>query len=394
MTLSGDILPTFPKYQTICLFHILGLLPPALQYIGVPISASESIKHLHRELADFIQAKDDEGVRRVYRDLLRTGRSRQETMGDVIHLATAGQDASESPCDSPRLLVPTKSQDQGASNVVKHRDQFIQHPPVVFQSPTNLYAPVIGSKTESAFDNAGPEDPNLQEHLPIGHFPAPQWTVWRSLVLGVSILALGGLSGVLVLHTSGRNYSGATTQIAAPTAQEIRAAGAQSPAAGAASVATLNGAADVAPEPPIPPNRYEPSSTPSPAISRAATTRVATISGAVDPDVNSSLAPKSSIPLAEQSGSAQSIPAYRERGDALLAMGDLAAARLFYERAADAGDGEAALRLGETYDPDFLTRIRFYGVQGSRLMAAHWYQRARELGAGDAEILLKAVSSE
>ena len=124
-------------------------------------------------------------------------------------------------------------------------------------------------------------------------------------------------------------------------------------------------------------------------------TRVATISGPVAPDVNSSPAPQASIPLAEQfQGSAQSIPAFRERGDALLAMGDLAAARLFYERAADAGDGEAALRLGETYDPDFLPRIRFYGAQGSRLMAAHWYQRARELGAGDAEILLKAVSSE
>jgi uncharacterized protein/TRAP-type uncharacterized transport system substrate-binding protein len=118
------------------------------------------------------------------------------------------------------------------------------------------------------------------------------------------------------------------------------------------------------------------------------------ISGAVASDVNPSPAPQSSIPLAEQSGSAQSIPAFQERGDALLAMRDLAAARLFYERAADAGDGEAALRLGETYDPDFLTRIRFYGVQGSRLMAAHWYQRARELGAGDAEILLKAVASE
>ena len=196
------------------------------------MSASESVKHLHRELADFIQAKDDEGVRRVYRDLLQTGRSRQETMGDVIHLATAGQDAPESTCDSPRLLVPTKSQDQGGSNAVEYGDQSVQHSAVVFQSPTALYAPKIGSAAESAFDNAGPEDPNLQKHLPIGHFPAPRRAVWRSLVLGGSILGLGGLSGAFVLHTSGRNYFGATTQLAAPTAQEIRATGALSPAAG------------------------------------------------------------------------------------------------------------------------------------------------------------------
>ena len=44
------------------------------------------------------------------------------------------------------------------------------------------------------------------------------------------------------------------------------------------------------------------------------------------------------------------------RGDSFLGAGDIASARLFYERAADAGDGHAALRLGATFDPDFLDR--------------------------------------
>jgi hypothetical protein len=39
------------------------------------------------------------------------------------------------------------------------------------------------------------------------------------------------------------------------------------------------------------------------------------------------------------------------RGDAVLALGDIASAKAFYERAAEAKNGEAALRLGETYDP-------------------------------------------
>jgi TPR repeat protein len=78
------------------------------------------------------------------------------------------------------------------------------------------------------------------------------------------------------------------------------------------------------------------------------------------------------------------------RGDSLLGVGDIASARLFYERAADIGDGQAALRLGETYDPAFLERARLR-VQGDRARAVLWYQRARELGASEAEILLKGA---
>src|SRR5262249_26595790 len=42
------------------------------------------------------------------------------------------------------------------------------------------------------------------------------------------------------------------------------------------------------------------------------------------------------------------------RADSLFSMGDVTSARLFYQRAADAGNGEAALRLAGTYDPSFL----------------------------------------
>jgi TPR repeat protein len=77
------------------------------------------------------------------------------------------------------------------------------------------------------------------------------------------------------------------------------------------------------------------------------------------------------------------------RGDELFGTGDVASARLFYERAADAGDALAVLRLGESFDPDFLRHVHVRGVQGDRGMAIIWYQRARELGSVEAEILLK-----
>jgi hypothetical protein len=82
------------------------------------------------------------------------------------------------------------------------------------------------------------------------------------------------------------------------------------------------------------------------------------------------------------------------RGDALMASGDLTSARQFYERAADAGDGRAALRMGETYDPTFLTQSRLSATRGNALTAAQWYLRAVKLGETDGAILFKAVVSE
>jgi TPR repeat protein len=79
------------------------------------------------------------------------------------------------------------------------------------------------------------------------------------------------------------------------------------------------------------------------------------------------------------------------RGDISLAAGDLASARLFYEYAATAGNGVAALRLGGTFDPAFLARVRIGRVQGHLPSALYWYRRARDLGNDDAEVLLRSV---
>jgi protein involved in polysaccharide export with SLBB domain len=83
-----------------------------------------------------------------------------------------------------------------------------------------------------------------------------------------------------------------------------------------------------------------------------------------------------------------------ERGDALLSAADVTSARLFYERAAGGGDGLAAVRLGETFDPIFLDRARLRGVRGDLGTALSWYRRARDLGATDAEILLKGLEAK
>ncbi len=71
------------------------------------------------------------------------------------------------------------------------------------------------------------------------------------------------------------------------------------------------------------------------------------------------------------------------RGDAMLALGDISAARLLYERAASLGSARAATSLGKTYDPDFLATIRASGIIPNRDTAAAWYRKAAALGDAD-----------
>ena len=85
------------------------------------------------------------------------------------------------------------------------------------------------------------------------------------------------------------------------------------------------------------------------------------------------------------------VSALLRRGDALLATGDIVSARLFYEQAAMAGDATAALWLGESYDSRFLAVAGLHGLHSDPALAARWYRRARELGASEAEILLKST---
>ena len=134
--------------------------------------------------------------------------------------------------------------------------------------------------------------------------------------------------------------------------------------------------AEVPAVPPVAPNLGSPSAPPGPATS------------AGDPDT------KSAARAASTSGSrlsAEEMAGLLARGDTLLSVGDVASARLFYERAAGAGGGLAAIRLGETFDPLFLDRVHLSGVRSDPAAASFWYHRARDLGATEADVLLKAL---
>ena len=74
--------------------------------------------------------------------------------------------------------------------------------------------------------------------------------------------------------------------------------------------------------------------------------------------------------------------------------GDIAGARLLFERAADTGSGRAALLLGETYDPDVLAGMGVLGAKGDFAKARRWYAKANELGIPIAAERLKALAGK
>ena len=83
-----------------------------------------------------------------------------------------------------------------------------------------------------------------------------------------------------------------------------------------------------------------------------------------------------------------------ERGDTLVRARDVASARLFYERAAEMGDGRGALRMGATFDAAFLDRTGIRGIPADRREALSWYRRARALGDTDADRVIKALEPQ
>jgi hypothetical protein len=92
--------------------------------------------------------------------------------------------------------------------------------------------------------------------------------------------------------------------------------------------------------------------------------------------------------------SAADITELLRQGDALLKKGDVASARLFYERIAAAGDGRGALRLGASFDPAFLSRAGLRNLRGDAAEARSWYGRALDLGTAEAKRQLDSLETK
>jgi TPR repeat protein len=81
------------------------------------------------------------------------------------------------------------------------------------------------------------------------------------------------------------------------------------------------------------------------------------------------------------------------RARSLISVGDIAAARLLLERAANAKDATAALLLAQTYDPAVLGTSDARSVTADAAAARDWYQRAATLGSAEARQRLARLSN-
>jgi TPR repeat protein len=79
------------------------------------------------------------------------------------------------------------------------------------------------------------------------------------------------------------------------------------------------------------------------------------------------------------------------RGRRFIESGDFSSARPVYRRAAEAGYAEAALALGETYDPQTLSERGAVGMSANVEQARHWYERARDMGSLEAPTRLERL---
>jgi hypothetical protein len=79
------------------------------------------------------------------------------------------------------------------------------------------------------------------------------------------------------------------------------------------------------------------------------------------------------------------------RASALLGQGNIGAARIVLERAAETGSAQASFMLAETYDPVILSTWGTYGTRGEATKAREFYAKAHAGGIQEAKNRLNAL---
>jgi hypothetical protein len=193
-----------------------------------------------------------------------------------------------------------------------------------------------------------------------------------------TIPAAAGLAALLVF---GLGPSGGTGP--APPAPPAKAAAEAGPARGpsqepAHAAPQPSGPAPSAAQAPAPRDEGAPRAVPTapadtaPTAPPSADSRVAALP-LPDNRPQASGEPQQALPLKLSS---EEVAAHLDRGEEKLKRGDLAAARLYFERVALAGDRRGALGMARTYDPAVLAGLPVLGPGADADAARQWYQRA------------------
>jgi hypothetical protein len=370
------------------------------------MSTREDLDRLRQELAECIYAAGD--ARHGYREPLDEGLSRQQLFNEVLRLLDgtdplaparkaspeppAASDAAEHKGSSPPMLALERTPEPVArSDADDHKMSTAEQAasriqPAIEAEPSHISA-------EANIASSGSDEPRR---------PAARFSKLRRVLAGISIFialtaaVVGGL--LLVVRPPPPKPITAVASIPdlsiqSPIQQEDRK--------GPAETADASIATDTRPAPdPEPPGLETqqitvPSTVATEPVVPQGTQAKETQPTAVIP-TDTALVPVTAPPIQNDANalSKEAVPELLAQGDARFAAGDLASARLLYERAANAGDAQAALRLGQSYDPYFLAFTHFTKVRGSPATAAQWYLQADKLGAAEAQGLLRALASD
>jgi hypothetical protein len=90
---------------------------------------------------------------------------------------------------------------------------------------------------------------------------------------------------------------------------------------------------------------------------------------------------------------AEEIRLLMKQGEQFANVGDLATARILFQRAAEAGDATAATALAATYDPTVHVKLDVVGIRADLEKARFWYQKAVSLGSSDAKRRLDLLAN-
>jgi hypothetical protein len=171
-------------------------------------------------------------------------------------------------------------------------------------------------------------------------------------------------------------------------------------AVAAASPAVAATSPAVAPGPPaaptqrsaaVPPAGAAPPGTAAPPTTAAPPAAAAAPATAIPPAATPTVPPRQAAPTRQLDR--EEIAVLVKRGKDFIATGDLAAARVVLQRAAESKDAEAALSLAATYDPLVLRQLKVYGVAADVAMARSWYEKAKEFGSPDASRRLEILAN-
>jgi len=388
--------------------------------MDAPENPSE-IAGLYRKFSASFRANDDEAVRRIYRELLRIGRPRAEILDEAARLSMdrSGKLAMEKLTATPKATEASAGIGRSTGMVIaaaalrdgpKDGSAATLSPPYgVDLGVSDSAIPESTERTsqsivESAQGGGFGEVSALEAERKIAFLSRPRLVLFACAFGGVAVILISCLV-LLPNPSTAENTTPAAS--AAPVAAAARnpiataitpsdlrapassvsAKGQQEPINAPAETTVARGAIDLGsikhatasePNGPRPDATAGNPTTGSPPVAARHTESTA-------------IAAASVTSTQEQPISSGNVGMLLARGDSLFGTGDLASARLFYERAATAGSGEAALRLGESYDSHFLERTHLRGARGDTTAAILWYTRARDLGVGEATILLDGL---